>query len=81
MQLCVALDKQSAKENLELAKEFKLPLVIHCRQAEKELVQILKEKGIEIGISSNFKVLNNIDLFFFLKKHALEFDFRLKSLI
>ncbi len=33
---------------IELAKKYKLPLVIHCRQAEKELIEILKEKGKDI---------------------------------
>ena len=33
---------------IELAKKYNLPLVIHCRQAEKELAEILKEKGKDI---------------------------------
>lgn len=33
---------------IELAKKYKLPLVIHCRQAEKDLIEILKEKGKDV---------------------------------
>jgi len=35
--------KQAFIKQIELAKNLKLPLVIHCRQAEKDTLQILKE--------------------------------------
>jgi len=34
--------KQAFIKQIELAKDLKLPLVIHCRQAEKDALQILK---------------------------------------
>ncbi len=34
--------KQTFLKQIELAKDLNLPLVIHCRQAEKDLLQILK---------------------------------------
>jgi len=34
--------KQAFIQQIEIAKDLKLPLVIHCRQAEKDLLQILK---------------------------------------
>ncbi len=34
--------KQAFTRQIKLAKELNLPLVIHCRQAEKEAMQILK---------------------------------------
>jgi len=34
--------KQAFTKQIELAKDLKLPLVIHCRQAENDLLQILK---------------------------------------
>ena len=34
--------KQAFIKQIRLAKELNLPLVIHCRQAEKEVMQILK---------------------------------------
>ncbi|MDD5464986.1 MAG: TatD family hydrolase [Candidatus Omnitrophica bacterium] len=34
--------KQAFIKQIELAKDLKLPLVIHCRQAEKDTLQILK---------------------------------------
>ena len=34
--------KQAFAKQIELAKDLRLPLVIHCRQAEKDVLQILK---------------------------------------
>ena len=34
--------KQAFTKKINLAKDLNLPLVIHCRQAEKEAMQILK---------------------------------------
>jgi len=34
--------EQALVKQIELAKDLNLPLVIHCRQAEKEIMQILK---------------------------------------
>src|SRR3989338_3971685 len=37
------------REQVQIAKETKLPLIIHCRDAFKELIQILKEEKTEYG--------------------------------
>ena len=37
------------REQIKIAKETKLPLVIHCRDAFKELIQILKEEKPDCG--------------------------------
>lgn len=37
-------------KQLQLAKEFNLPVIIHCRLAENEVYEILKKEGISRGV-------------------------------
>ena len=38
------------KRQLELAKEIRLPVVIHCRDASQECFDIIKESGVRRGV-------------------------------
>ena len=38
------------KEQIKIAKEVSLPLIIHCRDAFKEAIEILKEEKAENGV-------------------------------
>ena len=66
------MDKENKKENIKrqkdffvrqikIAREFKLPLIIHCRDAYTDLLEILKEhytdsyKGVTHCFSASFK--------------------------
>lgn len=37
---------------------------------------VLRERGHEIGLSTDFKLLNEVDLWMFLKRHLLDFDLK-----
>ena len=42
----VAAQEESLRRHLELATEMEKPIVIHCRDAEQRLVEIVQETGI-----------------------------------
>jgi TatD DNase family protein len=45
-----AEQKEKFSEQLQLAKELKLPVIIHDRDAHKQTLQIVKESGISQGV-------------------------------
>lgn len=47
-----ALETQSKvfRRHIDLAKETNLPLVIHCRDAHTELIEILKQENYNVGV-------------------------------
>lgn len=62
--------KEVFKNQLGLAREFDLPVIIHSRKAEEEILKILKEfklKGVVHCFSSNWETAQKfLDLGFFL---------------
>ncbi|MBI2252879.1 MAG: TatD family hydrolase, partial [Armatimonadetes bacterium] len=62
--------KEVFRDQLKLAEEFDLPVIIHSRKAEEEVVKILKEfklKGVVHCFSSNWDTAQKfLDLDFFL---------------
>jgi len=57
------------KEHIKIAKELSLPLIIHCRDAFHEAIEILKEEKIENGVFHCFT--GNLDS----AKEALKLGF------
>ena len=51
------LQKQLFLEQLDLAEELKKPVIIHCREAHKDVLEILKanSKGVVHSFSGNYK--------------------------
>lgn len=57
--------KDNFKRILELAEELKLPIIVHSRKAEREVIEILETTNIKNIImhcfSGNFKLIKRID--------------------
>ena len=48
------IQKRVFREQLELAKDLKLPVVVHIREAIQDSMQILRESGINRGVLHSF---------------------------
>jgi len=48
------IQKEIFKRQIILSKELKLPLIIHCREAEDDLISILEEYSVKSGIAHCF---------------------------
>ena len=44
------LQKSVFKKQLAIARQYQLPLVIHCRDADQDCLEILKEVRYFLGI-------------------------------
>jgi len=72
-------------EQLDLAKELDLPVIIHCRMAHDDVLEILKGynlKGVIHCFTGNWKQAQKyLDLGFYLGINGILFKFNLKEVI
>ena len=85
-----ALQKKVLLSQIELACELNLPLIIHCRKAHKDLIEILKAekkqrrnlRGVIHCFTGTLKEAKDyIDLDFFLGINGIIFKFNMKEVL